>query len=108
MQIISRYVQNRVLRNDNGALDYVLQFADVAGPRIFDQRRHGLGRDRIDRLTHLPAVLLYEVSHEKRNVLGSLTQGRNAHWKHIETIVQICAELLLGNPSFEIAIGSRD
>src|SRR5258707_471314 len=97
MQIISRYVQNRVLRNDNGALDHVLQFADVAGPRILDQRRNGFGRDGIDSLPHLPAVLLYEVSHEQRNVFGPLTQGRNSHWKYVETIVQIGAELLIDN-----------
>ena len=53
-------------------------------------------------------ILLYEVPHQQRNVFRTLAQRRDADRKHVEAVVQIGAELLFADQSFEIAIGGRD
>ena len=68
-------VQRRARREDDRALDDVLQLADVARPGILHQRVHGLGRNGLDPPAHAPGDCLREMADEPRNVVAALAQG---------------------------------
>ena len=63
---------------------------------------------RRDALVHPRRELLREVLHERRNVIGPLAQRRIENRKDVEAIVEIAAELLVGDHLREIAVGCRD
>src|SRR6516164_5794005 len=108
MQIFAAYGQNGSSREDHCPLDDVLEFADIARPRVTRQSAHGFCRDGVDRLAKLPAELLYKVPHKQGNVFRPLTQRGHANGKDIQAIVQIGAELLLAYQYFQITIGGGD
>ena len=76
-------------REDHGALDQVLQLADVARPVVARQRLHRLGRDRLDRLLHPPRELLREVAHQHRDVLAPLAQRRHVDREDVEPVEEV-------------------
>ena len=47
-------------KENNGALDYVLEFADIARPVVFGQRDQGSGRDRFNGLPKTGSEVLSE------------------------------------------------
>src|SRR6202040_2538013 len=48
----------RALGEDHRSFDHVLQLTDVARPWVFDQRRHGFGRNGMGCLAAAPPELL--------------------------------------------------
>src|SRR2546428_2416338 len=68
--------QHRGRRHRDPALDGVLELADVSGPIVRDQPRHGLGSDVGNGLGGLGGVRAEEMGGEERDVLASLAQRR--------------------------------
>ena len=60
---------------DDGALDVVLQLADVARPVVLAEQAHRLGVDAAHLAAILLAVALQEELDEQRDVLPPLAQG---------------------------------
>ena len=57
---------------------------------------------------HAPRIFLREITHQHGYIFSALTQGRNHYRKNVETIVKVAAELLLGNQTRQVGIGSSD
>src|SRR3546814_15791230 len=66
----------RTLREQNRPVHRVLEFADVAGPRVAHQRIAGLGRKGSGRDAVLGRVFVDEVLSELRGVPGAVSQAR--------------------------------
>src|SRR5262249_52905703 len=77
------------LAQDNGALDDVLQFADIAGPPVSSQCFQRVLSDFPDILASRVAVTPYEILHEQWNVFRSFSQRRNRDWKDIQPVEEI-------------------
>src|SRR5205823_2114086 len=88
--------------------DYVLQFSDVAWPRVACQPRHGLARNLADLFSDLARKLLHEKKREQWNVARPFAQRRHLDWKNIEPIEQISAKLSRTDALFQIAVAGRD
>jgi hypothetical protein len=54
-------MQHISLAVNNGPLDDILQFADIAGPRVILKRAHGSGRDGIDLFPEFSGRLVRKV-----------------------------------------------
>ena len=67
------YLQHLAGRQNHGTLDQVLQLANVARPRISQQRIHRCRCDQRDLPVHASATLVGEVGDQQRNVLGSFS-----------------------------------
>src|SRR5580704_18994495 len=105
LQLGDRHFKSGAPSKDHSSFDKVLQFANISWPMPTRELFQGSRGYRFDLLFHAPPIFLGEVSHQQRNVLGTLTQGRDANWKHIQTIVKITAELALLDHLLEIAVG---
>ena len=75
---------------------------------IPQQRGHNLRRDRVDAFVHATAELLHEVPDQQQNILGPLAQRRNTDRKNVQAIVEIRAELLLIDQSFQVPVRCGD
>ncbi len=74
------------------SFDDVNQLADVAGPRITDERLHGLFGKRCN-VTAEPYAKVVQITFgEFRNVLGMLTQRGYVERHDAQPVVQIAAE----------------
>src|SRR5467141_1337266 len=82
---------------DDAPFDKVLQLTDVSRPRMVYQRLHHICRNPLDLLVHAFRVDSYKVPHERRNVSAPIAQRGNKYGKHIQPVVQIATELILGN-----------
>ena len=67
-----RHGQHRAFRQDDRALDHVLQLANVAGPGPPAQYIEAFAGHRFDRPAKPLREPLREVEHEWRDVVGSL------------------------------------
>ena len=63
-------------REDDGALQDVLQLADVPGPSIGDEAPHGLRAHAVDPLADAGGELVDQEPHEQRDVLGAVAERR--------------------------------
>src|SRR5215217_2477325 len=84
--------QERLVREDNGLLDAVLQLADVAGPAVL---LHGDGGGRGEALgpgAELARVLVEEELAQHDDVLAALAQGRQLQGDDVEPVVEVLAE----------------
>ena len=59
----------------HGALDRVLQLADVAGPVVNFQPAHGFRLDAVDRLVHRLRETPEKLARQQRNILAALAQA---------------------------------
>ncbi len=86
-------------REDDRALDHVLELAHVAGPGV----RHELLERLLRHLAHGLAEGRREareaVIDQQRDVLPPLAQGRHAHAQHVQAVEEILAEA----PGFDVA-----
>ena len=92
-------------RQCDRALDEPLQFANVAGPVVGDERVGGRGRQ-----TQRPSCLVpfEEIPRELEDVVAPLTQGRHRDIHARQPIEQIGAELLALDQPAEPPIGCRN
>src|SRR5262249_30683423 len=90
---------------DDRALDTVLQFADVAAPRMSAQGFDRRWREDQRFLVHVPAEPLDKVPGEGRDIAEPITQRGNADRKDGEPKKQILAVLPGGYRLAQIAVG---
>src|ERR1700686_5499270 len=100
--------EHAVPRKDNGALQQVLQLANVARPRIPLEGSHGFRRNAVDLLPHAAAKHLHEMRDKSRNVFPALSERRQQDWEDIQTIVQVTAKLPASDHLDETPIACRD
>ena len=91
----SSSVEDLSAAGDDGALDGVLQLADVAGPVVIHQQPERAFGDLADVLAELVGEALEEMSGEQRDVLAALAQRRDADLDDVQPVEEILAELAL-------------
>ena len=92
----------------DGALDAVLELADVAGPRVGLQLLDGGGRQHQRLLVLIAAEPLDEMRRQHRDVVGPLAQRRNRDRKHRQAEIEILAELPRRDLRAQVAVGRGD
>src|SRR5438876_2269562 len=102
------YAKGGPVRQDDGALDRVLELPHVSRPGIARERRHGVGGDGLDALVHATRELLHEVSDERRNVLWPLAERWKRDREDVQAIVQIVPERAGGDHLFEVPVRGCD
>src|SRR3989475_895322 len=95
-------------RDEHGALDRVLQLADVARPGVGEEAAIRLGGDRVDRPRVLGGVALEEGAHQDRNVLAPLAQRRHRDRHRVDPEVEILAERAIPDRDLRAAVGRGD
>src|SRR5208282_2291659 len=106
-KLAKRSLKRLPTSQDDRTLDKVLQFADVARPVPGRKPlHHGYG-NRFDALLHLLGALLYKVADQQRNILPAISKGRDADGKHVQAVIEIVAELPVGDHLLEVAVGRR-
>src|SRR4029077_995555 len=84
--------QNRVRRENYGAFNEVLQFADVSWPWVSHQRIHGVRRNYVNSFVHALSVECDEMPHQSRNILSALSQRRDLDREYFQTIIKVFAK----------------
>ena len=84
-------------REDDGALEDVLQLADVARPRIRHQPAHGRRVDAVEPPSDPRRELVEQELRQERNILGPLAERRELDREDAEAVVQVFAERLLAD-----------
>ena len=95
-------------RERDGALDAVLELADVPGPRVVHQQHHRLVGDVRDRLLVAFGVVTEEVLGEERNVLAPLAQGRERNRHHLQAVEEVLAKAAATHQLLEITVRRGD
>src|SRR2546425_2133685 len=86
----------------------ILQFADVAGPRVTCENVHGLGGDVFDLFVEAAAESLHEVADEERDVFVTLAERGDLNGKNVQAVIKIAAEGALGDQFRKIYVGGGD
>ena len=109
--LTARTCQRQILRTDDfaggkceGALDDVLQFANVPEPGVSHERGHGRSRERPLRHARLEQAVR-ELGHEQRDVVETFAKGRQRHLDHIDAVVKVFAEGSLAHHLHQVAVG---
>ena len=108
LQLAERNGQDRTGGEDQRALDEILQFTDISGPRPADECVHRPFRNAGDRLLHAARDLLYKVLDEQGNVFAALAQGWKENGKDVEAVKQIAAKFLVADALSQVAVGGGD
>ena len=93
---------------DEGALEEVLQLADVAGPVMRLELSLGRGIDMGWAAVHPASVLVEEMAGQGGEVAAALPQGGQGDGEDVETVIEIGPELTGGDHGFEVAVGGGD
>lgn len=99
--------QAPVLRQDGGAFDDVLQFADVSGPVVAHQLAH-VAFGQPQHIALVASLAGEEVARQERNILAALAQRHRMDREHVEAEVQVFAKAAALHVLLEVAIGRRD
>ena len=94
-------------REHHGALDGVLQLADVPRPRVREKRGLRLGREG-EPPARLGAVAREEVPRERQDVLAPLAQRRELDRDDVQAEVEVLAEAARGHLVAEDAVRRGD
>jgi hypothetical protein len=101
------YADHRSVGESTGALDHVLELADVARPGIgLEARQRALVDPAKQRLT-VPPVAPEEVVREERHVPRPLPERRQRHRDHVDPIEEVVPKLPLPDEFHSIAVGRR-
>ena len=95
-------------REQDAALDRVLQLADVAGPRMREHLAHRLVGQPAQLLAVQLAVLLDEALDQHRDVGGAFAQRRDRDRKGVEPIEEVGAELAGLHRLLQVDVGGGD
>jgi hypothetical protein len=93
---------------DDGALEHVLQLADIPGPPIVGQAAQGRLAHPFDPLADAGGEPVDEEANEQGDVLGAVAEWRQRDGEDAEAIVEILAERLLADGPEQVAIGGCD
>src|SRR5262249_27496153 len=101
-------IQRECLRlaEDHRALDHILQFAHIPGPRVLSEPRERLRGDAEDRLADLAGGEPHEVLDERPQISLALAQRRHLEREDGESIEEVAAETALCDRLSEIAVRS--
>src|SRR5262249_6430821 len=81
--------QHRLPRENQGALDHILQFTDIARPAVPHQSLKRFLIDVLARTIKLHGVLFQEMSSQEGDILRSIPEWRDTERKDIQTIKEI-------------------
>src|SRR5690606_19762978 len=101
---VGRAEHRRALERD-GALDQVLELADVARVVVGEQPVERLGRDAVEVALHLAVEAIEEALDQQRDVLGAVPQRRQHDPDHVEAKVEVLAKFTALDRGLEIAVG---
>src|SRR6266568_1016291 len=93
----SRVEIEEVKEAEDGALNQIFEFADVARPRVTCENVHGLGGDVLDLFVEAAAESLHEVADEKRDIFVTLAERGDLNRENVQAVVKIAAEGALGD-----------
>ena len=92
-------------RENHGALEHVVQFADVARPIIAAQKGQGCFVHSLGNMSQLLCQRTLEGIDEQGDVIATLPEGRHVDGEHLEPVEEIGAEALLQDLGFQIPVG---
>src|SRR5262249_25656167 len=87
-----RNLEVRTARQDDGALDHVLELAHVPGPGVGRESPHRFRRHARDRTPDLHGVAGHEVMDEERNVVRTVAEWRELDRGDAPSVVERLAE----------------
>jgi len=100
-----RLDQAAVAAEDHGALDDVLQFADVAGPMVGLKNRHASVGNAADAYAVLAGEAGHELLGEEGHILHVPAQRGNMDGNNIEAKIKVLTEVLALDAFLEAAVG---
>jgi hypothetical protein len=80
----------------------------LPGQVYIDQTREGIGRQGVNLNVVLMVELIEEMLDEDGGVLPPFPQGRQEDGDHVQPVVQVLPELLLGDGFLEVPVGGAD
>src|SRR5438094_7456137 len=101
-------VDDAAAPQNHRALDDILHLADIAGPRVLLEKRHGLRRDAANAFPLCGADLIDEMRHEKRNVLTPFAQGWELNRDDVQAIEEILTKDTVRDGTRELPIRCGD
>ena len=90
--------QYSIIRPDHSSLNEVLEFANIARPRICNECIHGCRGYLFNKFPHPSSKYFDEMQDQLAYILSALSQGRNQDRKHIQPVIKITAEFILELP----------
>ena len=93
------------LAHDDGAIDRVLELADVAGPVELREMGHGLSADAGDGAVFLGGKARQEMPQQMRDVFAPQPQRRNRQRQHVQPVEQVLAERTALHEVEQFAVG---
>ena len=90
-------------REDDGALDRVLQLSDIAGPTILGERRPSARCDGREG-SAFAGESTEKILDEEREIAGTFSERRDGDVEHVEAVVKIFAEHACDDALLEIAM----
>src|SRR5579864_1328393 len=100
--------QCQSLRDDDPALDYVLQFPDISRPVMVFEHAHHVFGNSMDRLTLLPGELFDKVFHQQPDILPPLPKWGQHHREYVQSVIEIGPELSLLDQATQVLVRRRD
>jgi hypothetical protein len=95
-------------REDQGALDHVLELAHISRPVIGGEGGHGRLRHLLDVPAEFPLAQADEVPHEDRNVLPPIAEWGHGDREHAQAVVQVRAEPAVTDGLVKVAVRGGD
>src|SRR2546421_6908970 len=92
----------------HGALDYILQFANVARPLVILEQIQRSLIDVLDFLTSRLSVTIDQVFDQQGNVVDALTERRDLNRENIEPVEQVLSEGAFSHRYSQVGVCSRD
>src|SRR5216683_167437 len=90
---------------DDGPLNDVLQFADIARPTVRFEQVERLLLDLFDLLSGSLRSALHEIFQEQANIVGSFAQRRNADREYVEPVEEVHTETAVRNSAIWVSAG---
>src|SRR5438477_3818559 len=90
------------------SLDYVLQFADIAGPGVARKRGQKSGSHAALLLLMNSRKHVQKIFREQWNISSALAQGRHVDFDHRNAEVEVLAKSALAHHVLEVAIAGAD
>src|SRR5687767_13866705 len=87
--------------HDHGALDDVLQLADITRPAVPLQSAHRILREAKIFTAFTLRVSFHEIVREDRDVAFALAQRRQLQARDVQTVEKVGAEAIVGNCGLE-------
>src|ERR1700722_1922840 len=107
-KLCQRHVQFFPPGQDDGALDEVLQFTNIAGPCSAGQSFHRALGDSLDLLLHSARKARSKIVNQEWDIAGSFTKRRDFNGKDVQTIEQVFSKLAVPDHRRDVAVRGRD